>query len=112
MAAWQHTSTGTWVAAAQVCLAPGIGTELKHASCQRLQRQLDRALPAANHSPVSRSQLSGAERPTYEVSGQHLHGADAAIFERVRAEVAAVHGGALAAAGASEKKWTIEARTK
>ena len=61
---------------------------------------------------VSRPQLSRNERPAYEASGQHLHGADAAIFERVRAEIAAVHGGALTAAGVAEKKWTIEARTK
>ena len=100
------------MAAAQLCLAPGIGTESRHASCQRLQRELERALAAANHSFVSRTQLSGDERPTYEASGQHLHGADAAVFERVRAEVAAVHGGGLAAAGVSEKKWTIEARTR
>jgi len=60
----------------------------------------------------SNRQLPEEQRPTYETRGQHLHGTDAAIFERVRAEVAAVHGGALAAVGAVEKKWLGDARAK
>lgn len=58
------------------------------------------------------SQLPAGQRPTYESTGEHLRGADEALWERVRAEVSAVHGAALEAAGVAEKKWLTAARDR
>lgn len=60
-------------------------------------------------SRVSLPQVPQEELPQYR-EREHLKGADAALIERVRAEFAAAHGAALAAAGVDAKAMLAEGR--